>query len=281
LFVNCKGGTSRTHILDGKLDAGVLEKVLFQGILARMTDWNRCCAAVISCFNEAERIGPVVRQIRRHLPNVIIVDDGSTDGTAEIARNCGASVIRLRENGGKGAALREGWRSASEQGFTWVLMLDGDGQHAPDDASSFFDCANRTGARLVIGNRMIGAEAMPWLRRQVNVWMSRRISALTGAALPDSQCGFRLAHLETLNALPLITNHFEIESEMLAAFLVAGHRVEFVPVQTIYHAGPSRIRPIPDAWRWWRWLQTQRKTRACTGRAATPIWTRPQSNPAS
>jgi glycosyltransferase involved in cell wall biosynthesis len=259
----------------------VLEKARFQGILATMTDWHRHCAVVISCFNEAERIGPVVTRIRRHLPHVIIVDDGSTDDTAGIAKICGANVVRLPKNGGKGAALRTGWRRASERGFAWVLMLDGDGQHAPDDAPKFFDCANRTGARLVIGNRMVRADAMPWLRRHVNVWMSRRISALTGAALPDSQCGFRLAHLETLHGLPLTTTHFEIESEVLTAFLAAGQRVEFVPVQTIYNAGPSRIRPIPDAWRWWRWLRTQHKARAYLGRASPPLWPRPQSNPAS
>jgi glycosyltransferase involved in cell wall biosynthesis len=259
----------------------VLEKAGFQGILAAMTDWPRHCAAVISCFNEAERIPPVVMGMRRHLPQVIIVDDGSTDDTAEIAKNCGATVVRLPKNGGKGAALRTGWRRAGELGFAWVLMLDGDGQHAPEDAPKFLDCANRTGARLVIGNRMVRAEAMPWVRRQVNAWMSRRISALTGAALPDSQCGFRLAHLETLRGLPLITSHFEIESEVLAAFLAAGQRVEFVPVQTIYHAGPSRIRPIPDAWRWWRWLRAQQKARARPGRASAPLWTRHQSNPVS
>jgi glycosyltransferase involved in cell wall biosynthesis len=246
-----------------------------------MNDWQRRCAAVISCFNEAERIGAVVTRVRRYLPHVIIVDDGSTDRTAEIARECGASVVRLAENGGKGAALRTGWRRASEDGFAWVLMLDGDGQHAPEEAPKFFESANRTGARLVVGNRMTCMGAMPWVRRQVNGWMSRRISTLTGVTLPDSQCGFRLAHLETLLGLSLVSSHFEIESEMLTAFVAAGHRVEFVPVQTIYHAGPSHIRPIPDAWRWWRWWRAQRKTRAGRDRASGPLWTRPQPNPIS
>jgi len=246
-----------------------------------MMNWPRHCAAVISCFNEAERIGPLLTRVGRHLPHRIVVDDGSTDATSEIARNGGASVVRLPKNGGKGAALRTGWRRALEDGFSWVLMLDGDGQHAPEDAPGFFDCASRTGARLVVGNRMECAAAMPWVRRRVNIWMSRRISALAGAMLPDSQCGFRLAHLETLRRLPLATTHFEIESEMLTAFLAAGQRVDFVPVQTIYHAGPSRIRPIRDSWRWWRWLATQRHSRAGVTFAPAPIWTRPQTNPAS
>jgi len=245
-----------------------------------VTDLQRHCAAVISCFNEAGYIGLIVTRMRRHLPHVIVVDDGSTDGTAGAAARNGAIVLRLPVNRGKGAALRMGWQRAREGGFTWVLMLDGDGQHAPEDAPAFFDCASRTGARLVIGNRMARAGAMPWLRRRVNTWMSRRISDLTGLALPDSQCGFRLAHLETLRRLPLATSHFEIESEMLAAFAAAGQRVESVPVQTIYHAGPSRIRPIPDAWRWWRWLRTQRPARACPGLSGAPLWTRRQASPA-
>jgi glycosyltransferase involved in cell wall biosynthesis len=241
-----------------------------------MNDWHRRCAAVIACFNEAERLGPVMTQIRHHLPHVFVVDDGSTDKTMEIAMRCGAIVVRLPENGGKGAALREGWRRASEHGFTWVLMLDGDGQHAPEDAPGFFERADRTGALLVVGNRMTRPSAMPWLRRHVNVWMSQRISALLRADLPDSQCGFRLAHLETLRGLPLTTRHFEIESEMLTAFLTAGSRVEFVPVQTIYRAGPSHIRPIPDAWRWWLWWRAQQKARA-----SASLWIRPQSSPIS
>ncbi len=107
---------------------------------------------------------------------------------------------------------------------------------------------------------------MPWLRRQVNRWMSRRISQMTGADLPDSQCGFRLARLDTLQALSFQANRFEIESAMLAAFLAAGKKVEFVPVQTIYaHRGQgSKINPLTDSWRWLRWRQAQRAPlRAC------------------
>jgi glycosyltransferase involved in cell wall biosynthesis len=243
-----------------------------------MIDWSRQCAAVISCFNEAERIGAVVTQVRRYLPQVVVVDDGSTDDTAGVARQNGASVVHLPQNKGKGAALRSGWQCARERGFAWVLMLDGDGQHAPDDAPRLFACADRSEAKLVVGNRMTRPDAMPWLRRKVNVWMSRRISALSGASLPDSQCGFRLAHLEILLGLTLTTKHFEIESEMLTAFLAAGDRVEFVPVQTIYLGGQSRIRPIPDAWRWWLWYRRQHATRSRGVRAPEALW-RPQSNP--
>lgn len=228
-------------------------------------DWIHDCAVVIPCFNEAAHIGCVVSQVQKRLPKVIIVDDGSTDGTAENARGAGAEILRLPENLGKGAALRHGWQYARNSGFKWALLLDGDGQHAADDIPKFFERAEITGAELVVGNRMDNAGAMPFLRRCMNGWMSRRISKLTGGDLPDSQCGFRLVHLETVLNLPLRANRFEIESAMLVAFLAAGKRVEFVPVQTIYKCRASKIRPVADSWRWLCWRLAQRAPlRACS-----------------
>jgi len=222
-------------------------------ILQPVIDWQRQCAAVIPCFNEAPEIGKVVAQVRRHLPNVIVVDDGSTDNTAENARRAGAEIIRLAKNSGKGAALKSGWRHARELGFSWVLLLDGDGQHDAEDIPRFFACAGNTGSNLVVGNRMGDCSAMPWLRRQVNQWMSNRISHLTGAVLPDSQCGFRLAHLDTLANLTMHANRFEIESAMLVAFCRAGRKVEFVPIRTLYGNRGSKINPLTDTLRWWHW----------------------------
>jgi glycosyltransferase involved in cell wall biosynthesis len=222
-------------------------------------DWQRECVAIIPCFNEAADICEVVAGVKKILPNVIVVDDGSTDVTAELAKNSGAKVLSLKINSGKGSALRAGWKFARELDFNWILMLDGDGQHAANDIPKFFEGAKKSKTALVIGNRMENSAAMPWLRRKVNWFMSRRISRLTGARLPDSQCGFRLAHLETLLQLSFRANHFEIESEMLVAFLAAGHKIEFVPVQTIYKNAASKIRPLPDTWRWLRWQFAQCK----------------------
>jgi len=220
-------------------------------------DWTNRCAAVIPCFNEAGHIAAVVAGVQRHLPNVLVVDDGSTDGTADKAKAAGAEVVRFTKNSGKGSALRAGWQRAAERGFPWVLMLDGDGQHAPDDIPKFFACAEKSNATLVIGNRMKNCRAMPWLRRQANRWMSRRLSRLTGERLPDSQCGFRLACMKTLLRLPLQVNHFEIESEMLVAFLAAGQKTGFVPIQTIYKTGASKMHLLADTWRWLRWRLAQ------------------------
>jgi glycosyltransferase involved in cell wall biosynthesis len=228
-------------------------------------DWRRTCAAVIPCYNEAPRIFGVVRAVQDYLPSVIVVDDGSTDGTAEKAAAAGAEVVQLPFNSGKGTASRCGWKRAESLGFQWVLMLDGDGQHAPSDIPTFFDCARETGASLVIGNRMNDVATMPRVRRWANRWMSRRLSRLTGQTLPDSQCGFRLAHLPALLALPLRTSRFEIESEMLLAFSTTGQTPAFVPVQTRYESHASKINPATDSWRWLRWRLAQRPSlRACS-----------------
>ena len=98
---------------------------------------------------------------------------------------------------------------------------------------------------------------MPWLRWQVNRWMTRRLANLISWPLKDSQCGFRLVNLETWSRLTLTTNRFEIESELLVAFSAAGGWLAFVPVQVIYKATPSKIQPLVDGWRWLKWWLAQ------------------------
>jgi glycosyltransferase involved in cell wall biosynthesis len=208
---------------------------------------------VVPCFNEGKTIAPLVSEVRRQLPTALVVDDGSTDQTALRAGGAGALVLKHPQNLGKGAALKTGLAAAAAQGFAWALTLDGDGQHQPEDIETFLQCAEQTGAALIVGNRMNHAQAIPWLRRVVNRWMSRRISKRAGRFLPDSQCGFRLINLKAWAGLRLETARFEIESEMLLAFVQAGYRVEFVPIHVIGSGPRSRIHPLKDTWRWLQW----------------------------
>lgn len=216
-------------------------------------DWTAECAVVIPCLNEAATIKSLVTEARARLPVVIVVDDGSSDDTAGIAAAAGAIVIRHPRPLGKGAALAAGWLEARNRKHRWALSMDGDGQHAPEDIPRMLNGAERTGASLVVGNRMGNACAIPWLRRVVNRWMSRRISRLTGHFLPDTQCGFRLMDLEAWSRIHLNADHFEIESELLCKFIAAGERVEFVAIQVIYRNERSKIRPVRDTHRWFRW----------------------------
>ena len=204
----------------------------------------------------------LVQSVRQLVPAVFVVDDGSTDQTASLAQQAGAQVMRHPKSRGKGAALQNGWHHARQSGFEWALTLDGDGQHSPGDIPALFQCAETSGADLVVGNRMPEAARMPWLRRNVNRWLSQRLSVLAGCALPDSQCGFRLVNLEAWSALPITATHFEIESEVLVAFVAAGLRVEFVPVRVIYEGERSKIHPLRDTLRWLRWYRRARSLAA-------------------
>jgi glycosyltransferase involved in cell wall biosynthesis len=211
------------------------------------------CAVVIPCLNESASVAALVAAVRRQIPLVLVVDDGSTDETAGRAQTAGAVVVRHERNLGKGEALKTGFSHALKLGCEWAVMLDGDGQHAPEDLPALLRCAEKSGALLVIGNRMNEAKKIPWLRRKVNRWMSRKLSQRAGKNLPDTQCGFRLIHLPTWAALALKMKRFEVESEMLMAFLAAARRVEFVPIRVIRSRRSSHIRPLADSLRWLKW----------------------------
>ena len=113
---------------------------------------------------------------------------------------------------------------------------------------------------------MGNASAMPWLRRSVNRWVSRRLSLLTGSVLPDALCGFRLVHLPTWMTCPHSSRRFEVESEVLLRFLQAGVGVDFVPIHVIYRTERSKIRPARDTLRWFRWYLEWRNEKRGTKR---------------
>jgi glycosyltransferase involved in cell wall biosynthesis len=235
-------------------------------------NWRTECAVVIPCLNEAAGIEHVVKAARRFVNTVFVIDDGSSDGTGVVAKKAGAEVLRHELPRGKGAALQAGWGLARKRGFRWALTMDGDGQHAAEDVPKFFESAERTGATLVVGNRMDKPDGMPRVRRWVNRWMSARISGLVGISLPDSQCGFRLMNLERWAALPVGAAHFEIESDVLLAFARNSGRVEFVPIAVIYKNEQSKIHPVRDMVRWFRWWW---RVRSAGGKALTPALSHP------
>lgn len=215
--------------------------------------------AVIPCFNEAPAIGQLVSELRQHLNLIVVVDDGSTDETAFKAEQAGSIVLRHVRNRGKGAALQTGLSRLHNLGCEWAATLDGDGQHDPTELAALIQCAEQTGAPLVIGNRMGNADAMPWLRRHVNGWMSNKLSQFAGRRLPDTQSGFRIIHIQTWADLHFNAQRFEVESEMLMGFIAANHSVEFVPIRAIPATRKSRIHPLIDTLRWWKWWRSMKK----------------------
>lgn len=217
------------------------------------------CAAIIPCLNEAPSIASVVRGVRKHLETVWVLDDGSSDDTSIRARQAGAQVLRTPVNHGKGWAVRQGLKAAWESGWKWALLLDGDGQHDPESIPAFLEAAQRN-ADLIIGNRMDQAHLMTPVRRWVNRWMSSRLSARLGRRIPDSQCGFRMVRIAAWSRVELRRNRYEMESEMLTAFVKARFNVKFVAIPCIPANRPSRINPASDTARWFRWWLAWRTT---------------------
>src|ERR1700731_1401921 len=176
---------------------------------------RQATAAVIPAYNEEKHIGDIVQRTKRELQHVLVVDDGSSDETATRARLSGADVISHRENRGKGESIKTGLRYWLERQFMWVVILDADGQHRPEEIERLVAAAREDNARLLLGNRMNDVSSMPFVRRLVNRYMSNKISRACGQTIPDTQCGFRMLHREVIPEVLGGTNRFDYETEML------------------------------------------------------------------
>ena len=216
--------------------------------------------AVVPAYQEEKHIGEVVRRTLQQLANVVVVDDGSTDATADEARTAGADVIVHEQNRGKGESIKSGFRYWLEHGSTYVIILDGDGQHLPEEIDRFLNAASSSGAKLLIGTRMNDVREMPLVRRTVNRYMSRKISRLCGQEIPDTQCGFRMVHRDIIPNLLGGTERFDYETEMLILASRAGCRIASVPISTVYSDEVSSIHPVRDTLRFFKLMRRYRKT---------------------
>lgn len=229
---------------------------------------ERCCidrsnvAALIPAFLEEAHIADVARRARAQLDHVLVVDDGSADGTESAAQNAGVEVIRHAVNRGKGAAIKTGLAALGRNGIEYILILDGDGQHRPEEIPMFVAEANASGADVVIGNRMTDTRTMPLVRRLTNRFMSARISALCGQGIPDTQCGFRMLHREVVPHLFCESDAYDYETEMLIIAARRGFQISSVPVSTVYGDEKSKIHPLRDTI---RFLKLIRKYRSNAG----------------
>ena len=216
-------------------------------------------AAIIPAYLEEKHIADVARRTLQQLDNVLVVDDGSSDTTAGAARSAGADVIVHEENRGKGESIKTGLRHWLDRDFAYVVILDGDGQHLPEEIVFFLEAAVATRAELLIGTRMNNVRDMPHLRRMVNRYMSREISWLCRQQIPDTQCGFRMVHRSVIPDLLGGADRFDYETEMLIIASRKGCQIESVPITTVYSDEVSSIHPVRDTLRFFTLMRRYRK----------------------
>ncbi len=194
---------------------------------------------VIPACNESGAIAAVITELLAAAPwhEIIVVDDGSTDGTASLASSAGARVVRHPYNKGNGAAVKSGIRAASGE---YILIIDGDGQHKPADAIAL--TAQLGDYDLVVGARSAATQAGS-TRRFGNASLNRLASFLTEREIPDLTSGFRCARREyLLDFLHLLPNGFSTPTTTTLAFLRAGYNVTFHSVEARQRIGTSKIR---------------------------------------
>ncbi len=209
-------------------------------------------AVVIPALNEASTIADLVRRTLAYTQNVIIVDDGSSDGTPDLLSGLPVTVLRHTANKGKGASLVTGFRAALELNVCAVVTLDGDGQHRPEDIPKLLARAKQEQDKIVIGSRLTDRAGTPPARYRANRVADFWISWASGHLIEDSQSGFRLFPRRVLESVQAQYNRrrgFVFESEFLINAGHAGYSTVSVPIPALYRGvvrRDSHFRPIVD-----------------------------------
>lgn len=208
------------------------------------------CAVVIPTYNNDRTLGGVIAGVRRYCADIFVVNDGSTDRTAEVlASTEGIRTIAYARNRGKGYALRRGLRAAREAGFRYALTIDSDGQHYPDDIARFIERIERRPDTLLIGARNLTADNMPARNTFANRFSNFWYLVETGRRLEDTQSGFRLYPLRQLGRLRSLCSRYEFEVEVIVRAAWRGVEVENIPVKVYYAPDGERVshfRPLRD-----------------------------------
>lgn len=198
----------------------------------------------IPCLNEERCIGSIVVKAKKFANSIVVIDDGSIDGTAEIAAGAGAMVQQHGHNRGYGAAIRSALEKGRQLGADVLVILDGDGQHDPEDIPKLVKPLLDGEADVVIGSRFLGAAKKPPFYRRLG---QRALTAITNAGsgqkISDSQSGFRAYSAKALKQLNLAENGMSVSSEMQFAISKAGLRVAEVSIDVAY-TGKAKRSPL-------------------------------------
>jgi len=207
---------------------------------------------VLPTYNNGKTVGDVIKGVLAHSPDLIVVDDGSTDDTEKVLKEFPAVlVIEHDHNRGKGAAMMSGFAKARAIGFDRAITIDADGQHLADEIPLFIAAAEIDPRAIFVGSRKrIGRVA--WTSRLANRVSDFWFWLESGASLPDTQCGFRSYPLELIHRLKLKKNHYDFEVEVLMKAAWMGAPLKPVPMTALYLPPEQRVshfRPVKDSLR--------------------------------
>jgi glycosyltransferase involved in cell wall biosynthesis len=212
--------------------------------------------ALVPAYNEAAHVAQVVEGASQYVP-VVVIDDGSSDGTGAAAALVGAKVLAHATNRGKGVALNTGFAYAIQRDVAAAITLDADGQHDPAEIPLFINAFQGGAGDIIIGQRTFAK--MPVVRRAANRTGTWLLSRAMGQPVPDNQSGYRLLSRDVMRTIRPSSARFEAEVEILLRAQLAGFRVGWVPIKTIYGDEVSHFNPVRDTvlflkmvWRIWR-----------------------------
>lgn len=221
----------------------------------RHDSWPAETAILVPAYKAEESLSRFLPQLCGRVPaeQVLVVDDGSGDGTGAACAAAGIASIAHERNQGKGAALRTGFARLMQEGFEWVITMDADGQHLVEDLDRFLEAtAGDSTTGMYIGRRCMRPGIMPRARILSNRITSAILSAMVGQRIADSQCGYRAYRLRAVAGLCLRYPRFEMESEVIMRVCRRGLAVKFLPIHTVYSASHSHISHVRDTIRWVR-----------------------------
>ncbi len=206
---------------------------------------------LIPAYNAQDTLGSVLKKAEPLKSDIVVVDDGSSDGTKRLALDNRVQLLEHLVNLGKGAALRTGFQYILQRDYQMVITLDADGQHDPGEIPFLLKIFQSVRPDILIASRAMEFDKMTFLRRFWNRLGVKAVSRLCHSDITDSQCGFRFIRTEVLRTVELSTSGFEMELELLIKACKKGFSVLSVPINTprVDGSGSSHFRPVVDTWR--------------------------------
>ena len=219
-----------------------------QIVMQKAKALNVC--VVIPTYNNAFTLSKVINDVEPFCPNIIVMNDGSTDKTAEHLKSFNQiEVLTFEQNQGKGIALKEGLRKAALLGFDYAITIDSDGQHFANDIPKFLEVVEKNPGSVIVGARNIQADGMPLKNTFANKFSNFWFKLETGISLPDTQSGFRLYPLESIKKMKFFSSKYEFEVEILVRLAWKDIPILPVPVKVYYPPEEERVshfRPTRD-----------------------------------